>query len=991
MTRQKKARANVVGLRQTTQYTCVSASTCMALNAVGVKCTEDQVNEVIGAKPMQGARWEEVLACAQYFGCRATLTTPATLTQVKAWTDQGKPVLIAWNPEGREWSHASLIFDVTGEKGNYVVHVADPNIPNPDKTVREVGEDEFYSKWFEKWPNYLVRRPALMIEREVDTQGRQLMASERVDLKRFMGAVKEVVSSVRHLGFPFVFNKWSSKITKEVAYISYKLSAVGITNLSVDFLWDANGEVTAQVIEGTKVLHTVSGLRYFPSILNLLPNTTSKLASSTPFSCLLTATNASVGQVERALASIPAGLRTNREVAIAIADQLEGVEVGVGSLSLVDVVLRDLNNLMASRVASVRGDRMKYAGIMKPPPMLTQDVYEYILSQVATNYVKALNRKVRELRKFREVEEVRYEPLLTLIDELREVADTKGTRDIYSKYKEFYDVSRGFFGYGYTSDLKMKAFSSVKSSERREAVKALIESQIESNLEAMEGRLAYGERMIPNFKEKIKGFKELITVNLTPMKEGEVRNVQFPIYLDEWYVGQQSLEEHRERVKQTKLEDLDQMRSNMTSMLETAPDGARDFLTEQLERIIERADNLEDEIESLAHINVKIQVSNENPHWQAGTNTFFMPIKDAEKAVDGSGLMPDAQSISNHIHRIVVHEMTHAGQTILSYISLELKDFFAEYARLREKGNLAGLPSKKIRTPQFKQNQGDGRDRRLDLESHHLDDVEFYTDLRDAVRQIMSKFDYYGEHRKLTVQDKNLLFKTLVGQDIGRQERRKLDFLSYVSPIGFFLSLKRKAKDKYSKAVGEAYKLVFGSFAHQRMAQRIARVHLEKNKWELAPPKQLDQDQQEQVWEVYDFTYAKVGKHLSSKSALMGNYDIFWIVDVDGDDSIDAFIAYSTTASGKKIGLMGSNGVKSSMMAMLAKVGELLLSNGWYAEVDKKFMRIAKRASIPHITDEAKVREVLSKPLVWNDETGSYERNLEGLGEVTKYLIGNPL
>lgn len=520
MTRQKKARANVVGVRQTTQYTCVSASTCMALNAVGVKCTEDQVNEVIGAKPMHGARWEEVLACAQYFGCRATLTTPATLTQVKAWTDQGKPVLIAWNPEGREWSHASLIYDVTGEKGDYIVHVADPNIPNPDKTVREIGEDEFYSKWFEKWPNYLVRRPALMIEREVDPQGRQIMASERVDLKRFMRAVKEVVSSVRHLGFPFVFNKWSSKITKEVAYISYKLSAVGITNLSVDFLWDANGEVTAQVIEGTKVLHTVSGLRYFPSVLNLLPNTTSKLASSTPFSCLFTATNASVGQVERALASIPAGLRTNREVAIAIADQLKGVTVDVGSLSLVDVVLRDLNNLMAGRVA---------------------------------------------------------------------------------------------------------------------------------------------------------------------------------------------------------------------------------------------------------------------------------------------------------------------------------------------------------------------------------------------------------------------------------------------------------------------------------------RVHLEKNKWEPAPPKQLDQDQQEQVWEVYDFTYAKMGKHLSSKSALMSNYDIFWIVDVDGDDSIDAFIAYSTTASGKKIGLMGSNGVKSSMMAMLAKVGELLLSNGWYAEVDKKFMRIAKRARIPHITDEAKVREVLAKPLVWNEEAGSYERNLEGLGEVTKYLIGNPL
>lgn len=171
------AKANVNPIRQGTQFSCVSTSTCMALNALGVKCSEEEVNKVIGAKPMKGARWEEVLACAQYFGCRATLTTPATLTQVKSWTDQGKPVLIAWNPEGRDWSHASLVFDVTGEKGNYVVHIADPNIPNPDKTTREVSEDDFYAKWFEKWPDYLVRRPALMIDREITPDGRQVMAS----------------------------------------------------------------------------------------------------------------------------------------------------------------------------------------------------------------------------------------------------------------------------------------------------------------------------------------------------------------------------------------------------------------------------------------------------------------------------------------------------------------------------------------------------------------------------------------------------------------------------------------------------------------------------------------------------------------------------------------------------------------------------------------------------------------------------------------------
>ena len=171
---QKAAKADVTPVRQRTQYSCMSASMCMCLRALGYDCTEDEVNKVMGARPMKGAAWEQALACAQHYGCRATLTTPATVKQLKAWTDQGIPVMIAWNPEGRDWSHASVVFDVDDD-GN--VHVADPNLPDPEETVRIVPKGEFYKKWFEKWPRYLVRRPALAIEREITPEGRQVMAS----------------------------------------------------------------------------------------------------------------------------------------------------------------------------------------------------------------------------------------------------------------------------------------------------------------------------------------------------------------------------------------------------------------------------------------------------------------------------------------------------------------------------------------------------------------------------------------------------------------------------------------------------------------------------------------------------------------------------------------------------------------------------------------------------------------------------------------------
>lgn len=146
---------------------------CMALRAHGVDCNEDEVNKVMGARPMQGATWENALACAQHYGFRATLVTPSTVQQLKEWTDAGDPVMIAWNPEGRDWSHASLVFDVDDDLN---VHVADPNLPDPEETVRVVPKGEFYKKWFEKWPNYLVRRPACAIQREISTQGRQIFA-----------------------------------------------------------------------------------------------------------------------------------------------------------------------------------------------------------------------------------------------------------------------------------------------------------------------------------------------------------------------------------------------------------------------------------------------------------------------------------------------------------------------------------------------------------------------------------------------------------------------------------------------------------------------------------------------------------------------------------------------------------------------------------------------------------------------------------------------
>ena len=175
----KLGSSDVKFLRQRTQFSCMASSLCSALFAHGKDVTEEEVNKVLGARPLRGASWEELMGAAQYFGLRATLVIPSTVRQLKGWTDSGTPVIIAWNPEDRPWSHASVVFDVKEKEDGFYISVMDPNIPNPDKTVRECHEDFFYKKWSEKGPSYLIRRPACALTEEVTREGRQVLASNK--------------------------------------------------------------------------------------------------------------------------------------------------------------------------------------------------------------------------------------------------------------------------------------------------------------------------------------------------------------------------------------------------------------------------------------------------------------------------------------------------------------------------------------------------------------------------------------------------------------------------------------------------------------------------------------------------------------------------------------------------------------------------------------------------------------------------------------------
>jgi 2'-5' RNA ligase len=168
-----------------------------------------------------------------------------------------------------------------------------------------------------------------------------------------------------------------------------------------------------------------------------------------------------------------------------------------------------------------------------------------------------------------------------------------------------------------------------------------------------------------------------------------------------------------------------------------------------------------------------------------------------------------SETTEEWLRKAVAHEMRHYAQTLLTQ---SIEHSTGEFE--------AGLPSRSIRTPQYSQNPSSPH---AETESrlHALDDVEFYTNLADAVdrmRMLLQAIpEEYDENTgKMDSRAREARFKELVGYRIGPDT------------LSFFKNLKRnrKAHGKWKKAVSEAYAALVddvfsGGGSRFRLAARV--------------------------------------------------------------------------------------------------------------------------------------------------------------------------
>lgn len=144
----------------------------------------------------------------------------------------------------------------------------------------------------------------------------------------------------------------------------------------------------------------------------------------------------------------------------------------------------------------------------------------------------------------------------------------------------------------------------------------------------------------------------------------------------------------------------------------------------------------------------------------------------------------------------------------------------------------------------------------------------------------------------------------------------------------------------------------------------------------------------EEVWAMYESSYAAIGLIASGPAQLLSEYDVWWLC-FDANGFPRAFRVAKTTAFGVKLGLSGTDGSKEAKRVLIVAIGAMVSEPGIYGEVSHRVEEIAMASGAP-VVCVSDARRVLQKNVSPVDDL-HYTRAIAGVGDVTKVMVGRPL
>jgi hypothetical protein len=175
-----------------------------------------------------------------------------------------------------------------------------------------------------------------------------------------------------------------------------------------------------------------------------------------------------------------------------------------------------------------------------------------------------------------------------------------------------------------------------------------------------------------------------------------------------------------------------------------------------------------------------------------------------------------------------------------------------------------------------------------------------------------------------------------------------------------------------------------------KLTKIIEAITLKNNKWQMIPTSELELIKQE-ILNLINTAYNPIGGHPDFKntSDISGD-NLFTVIDIDDDQDPDAVTVSKKRTGGEKLVAIGHDGTKDAKRVVIQKKTKTLKTRGHYIEVSGRIKDILVSNGVPIVDDEETVRKILQgKDIKWNGN-GTYDRHIDGLGTVTKTMMGKP-
>jgi len=173
------------------------------------------------------------------------------------------------------------------------------------------------------------------------------------------------------------------------------------------------------------------------------------------------------------------------------------------------------------------------------------------------------------------------------------------------------------------------------------------------------------------------------------------------------------------------------------------------------------------------------------------------------------------------------------------------------------------------------------------------------------------------------------------------------------------------------------------------MIKLVELLDIPKDKWVPIPSSEL-KNYDKEILALIDNAYKPMGGHpnYNSPNDINPSSD-YEVVDVDGDDEIDAVSVQKKRPFGNKFTATGHDGETNSKRSVIKHKTDKLKSPGYYVEVSGKIKDIFLAKGVEPISDEDIVRKILKgKDIEWVGD-GIYSRVIGGK-KFNKMLMGKP-